>query len=574
MDTMNPLIEEMKLKLLEAIEAAGISWEEKQPPALRPCGDRRFGDYQANAAMTQAKRFGRNPRELAETVAAWWNEHHAAQATVSVAGPGFLNFLLTNETLLRALQPNCWSHLPKKVENPPVLILDYSSPNVAKSMHVGHIRSTLLGDSLSRVMRHAGWQVITDNHIGDWGTQFGKLIVGYLHQGSEERLAANPIGEMERLYKWAHEAGEHDPALQECARLELKKLQDGDSRNKALWERFRGMSQSAFDSMYGRLNISFDYTLGESFYHPMLGGVVDDLMRAGVASESEGATCVFFDDKMLQDKPFLIRKSDGAFLYSTTDLATLKYRANHFKADKIWYVTDLRQALHFQQLFATAKKWGVSVESEHIGFGSILGQDKRPLKTREGDPIKLDALLDEAVSRALAILEERRADLPSDEKKALAEVLGINSVKYSDLAQNRHLDYVFDWNKMLAFDGNTAPYVLNAYVRIQSIFRKSGESSSEKYELASPQHPRERDLMLHLLQWDDTLAQVAEEKRPHYLCFYLFYLAGLFHAFFESCPVLKSEPALKRHRLALCRMAADTLREGCGLLGLQTIEKM
>jgi arginyl-tRNA synthetase len=563
--------------------------------SLRPCGDAKHGDYQNNACMALGKRMKRNPAELAQSVAALWNSRHRDMAEVSVAGPGFLNFRIEDPLLAKALGGAVQGMAVSPVEKPETVVLDFSSPNVAKSMHVGHIRSTLLGDCLARVLRYLGHRVITDNHIGDWGTQFGKLIVGYRTYGSSEKLEADPIGEMERLYKLAHEASNQDPAVQEAARMELKKLQDGDPENLALWEKFRALSQSAFDRLYSRLGVTFDHVLGESFYNEMLQPVVEELLAAGVARTSEGAVAVFSDGSIppkedpflatnpdkekreaqpLVDAPFLIRKTDGAALYATTDLATLKYRRDTFHPDAVWYVTDLRQSLHFRQLFATARRWGMDLDLVHIGFGAILGPDKRPLKTREGDPVKLDALLDEAVTRATQLIKDRRADLDEKTKDNIAEVLGIASVKYADLAQNRHLDYVFDWNKMLAFDGNTAPYVLNAYVRIQSIFRRSEEAPDAAYTLGVPTHPKERNILIQLLRWQSTVEQVAQEQRPHYLCFYLFELAGLFHQFFEECPVLKAEPALRQHRLAICRATANTLRKGCELLGIPTLEVM
>jgi len=568
---MNPVIRELEGALVEALRAAGIGGGEGRWD-LRPCADPRHGDFQTNAAMVMAKEARRNPRELAKSVADAW--HGQALADVGVAGPGFLNFTLKDGALVRGLEGRLAGHFIQKVDRPKTIVVDFSAPNVAKSMHVGHIRSTVLGDCLQRVARFVGHRVISDNHIGDWGTQFGKLIIGLRRFGSEDRLASNPVTEMERLYKLAHEASQSDPELQEAARQELKKLQDGDPENLAIWRRFRELSQSAFDRIYERLGVRFDETLGESFYNEMLRGVVDELMARGVAEESEGAICVFFKEAGLEDKPFLIRKSDGAALYSTTDLATVKHRVEAYHPDEIWYVVDMRQNLHFQQLFATVKRWGLGVELKHVGFGSILGADKRPLKTREGDPVKLDALLDEAVSRARAIVDERRPDLGADERGNIAEVLGIGSVKYADLVQNRHLDYVFEWDRLLSFDGNTAPYLLNAYVRIRSIFRKSGDPENAEYRLGTPSHLRERDLMMLLLQWEDVIRQVVSEQRPHHLCFYLFGLAGCFHAFFEECPVLKADAALRAHRLALCRVTAETLKAGCGLLGLGTVERM
>ena len=586
------LNEQLHAALGAAFAAAGTD----APPGvlvLRPCGDRKFGDYQANAAMVLAKALKRNPRDLAAEVAgAWASGPGATLASVAVAGPGFLNLTLHDAALAGALASRVNGLAPVSAAHPRTVVIDFSSPNVAKAMHVGHIRSTILGDCLARVMRFLGHRVITDNHIGDWGTQFGKLIVGYRKLGNDTALEADPIGEMERLYKAANEACDTDPALLDAARAELKKLQDGDPDNLALWQRFRDLSQHAFDRIYERLDVSFDHTLGESFYNPMLRGVVDDLLASGVARESEGAVAVFHDEREprgagspflttdkatgeVKDAPFLIRKDDGAALYATTDLATLRYRVDEWKADEIWYVTDVRQSLHFAQLFATAKRMGIPATLCHVTFGAILGQDRKPFKTREGGTVKLESLLDEGVERAAALVRERRPELPDDKLANIAEVIGIGSVKYNDLAQNRHLDYVFEWSKLLAFDGNTAPYVLNALVRILSIFRKAEGETAESAALGAPTHERERNLMVQLLLWDDAVRAVAAEQRPHHLCFYLFELAGLFHSFFEECPVLKAEtPQLRAHRLALCRATAETLRTGCELLGLRTLSEM
>lgn len=567
---MSPFLEELNSTLHEVLQVIGVDLRIK-PNFWQPATDGRFGDYQSNIAMILAKQQGKNPQELAEQMTKVWNEKSEKIGQASVAGRGFINLKLHPDFLIETFQANSLTPILK---TPQTLLIDFSSPNVAKTMHVGHIRSTILGDSLARVMRFLGHRVITDNHIGDWGTQFGKLIVGLRKFGSPEKLEENPLAEMERLYKLAHEASEKDPAMLEAARLELKKLQEGDSENLALWEKFRALSQAAFDRIYERLDIHFDHTLGESFYNPQLKMVVEELVEKGVARESEGAICVFFDAPPLQDKPFLIQKSDGAALYATTDLATLFYRIKQFQPDAIWYVTDSRQTLHFQQLFATAKKCEIQTQLVHVTFGTILGADKKPLKTREGDPVKLEALLDEAVARAMAIVKERRPDLAEAEQKKVAEVLGIGSLKYADLVQNRHLDYVFDWNKLLAFDGNTAPYVLNAYVRIQSIFRKAKELGVTEGELQAELHPKERELILHLLQWQEILELVASEQRPHHLCFYLYHLAGLFHGFFEECPVLKAEPLVRTHRLALCGRVAEVLKKGCDLLGIETLERM
>lgn len=565
-----------------------------QPVEWVPCTDARHGDYQCNAAMPLAKALRQNPRELATAAVELWNSRHASQwGALSVAGPGFINWRLSPRLLseiargrlARPITPS----LPAGERR--TIVLDYSSPNVAKAMHVGHIRSTVLGDCLARVLRARGHRVITDNHIGDWGTQFGKLILGWKTEGNPAALDADPIAEMERLYKTTHERCERETAVLEQARRELLLLQQGDPENTRLWRLFRDKSQSAFDRIYQRLGVRFDHTLGESFYKDMLGPVVRELLERGIASESEGAVCVFFNDvPQLVDKPFLIEKSDGAALYATTDLATIKYRVQQFSPDEIWYVTDARQSLHFTQLFETARRWGITCTLRHVVFGAILGQDKKPLKTREGNPVKLEDLLDEAVARARAILEQRPAtavaagqehDFRTDDTDAahIAEALGIGAVKYADLAQNRHLDYVFDWDKLLALDGNTAPYIINAHVRAASILRKAGEMPTAAHlappeSSADPAADPERTLLVLLTRWEAVLDQVITEQRPHHLCFHLYELAGAFHRFFESCPVLKAPPEDRARRLALSLAVKNTLAEGLELLGITPLEKM
>ncbi len=556
-----------------------------------PCTDPRHGDYQCNTAMPLAKCLGKNPREIATAAADIWNSRHAKTwGTLHVAGAGFLNWSLSGELLAGIAR----SRLRQPITDPVpqaeqrVFVLDYSGPNVAKAMHVGHIRSTVLGDCLARVLRARGHRVITDNHIGDWGTQFGKLILGWKTEGDAAALDTDPITEMERLYKITHERCQHDLAALEQARRELLLLQQGDTENTRLWKLFRTKSQIAFDRIYQRLGITFDYTLGESYYQHTLAEVVNDLRQRGIAQLSEGAVCVFFPDHpQLADKPFLIEKSDGAALYATTDLATIKYRMENFSPHEVWYVTDARQSLHFMQLFETARRWGITATLRHVAFGAILGPDKKPLKTREGNPIKLENLLDEAVNRARAILEQRATLNSANDSSAhqtdnnmIAEALGIGAVKYADLAQNRHLDYVFDWNKMLALDGNTAPYIINAHVRCASILRKAGHlPDSEDLTPLTTQDTQnqgdpERSLLLLLTRWHTVLEQVILEQRPHHLCFHLYELAGAFHRFFEHCPVLKAETQTRARRLALCLAIKNTLAEGLELLGIVPLEKM
>jgi len=487
-------------------------------------------------------------------------------------------------------------------------VIDFSSPNVAKPMHVGHIRSTILGDCLARTLRLLGHRVITDNHIGDWGTQFGKLLVGWKKHLDPAALKTDPISEMERLYKFVNAASETDEKILEAARQELVKLQSGDAENLKIWHEMIALSQKQFDTIYGRLGVKFDHSLGESFYNPRLKPLVDELVAKGIARESEGAIAIFFDAMpQLKDQPALIRKSDGGFNYTTSDLATLSYRLETWRPDEIIYVTDGRQQLHFQQVFAAFRKWQ-SVLSEaraprdperrgrrgappsenevklaHVWFGSILGEDGKPFKTRSGETVKLADLLDEAEERALKIVSVKNPDLPEAQRREIARVIGLGAVKYADLLPNRQSDYVFSWDKLLALNGNTAPYLQYAYTRIRSIFRKSdvasalradGSAHSADSTTLALSAPEEIVLARHLLNFGLTLEAVAEEYRPNFLCNYLYELAGKFTSFYENCPVLKADDATRASRLALCDLTARVLKQGLDVLGIETVEQM
>jgi len=537
---------------------------------VRPC-DPKFGDYQSNALMGLAKQRKMNPRDLAVAVQARMDLGEWCER-VEIAGAGFLNFHLKTESVGAALREsaNEAGLFHDKADEPKTIVIDFSSPNVAKPMHVGHIRSTILGDSLARVFRLLGHHVITDNHIGDWGTQFGMLLLGWKTQLDETVLAADPIAEMERLYK----AINNDESLRESARSELVKLQGGDEENRALWRRMIDLSQEQFDDVYSRLGVTFDHTLGESFYNDRLGEVVAGLVERKIAEESEGAMVVYFpDDPKLKGQPAIVQKSDGAANYTTTDLATLQYRHREWSPDEILYVTDGRQQLHFQQLFTIHRRScpQVKTQLEHVWFGSILGPDRKPFKTRSGEVVKLSALLDEAQERAFAVVSEKNADLNESERREIARIVGLGALKYADLSNNRQSDYIFDWDKMLALQGNTAPYLQYAYTRIRSIFRKGGidDVSVAEINLVAPE---EIALAKHLLNFGLTLESVAAEYRPNYLCSYLYELAGHFARFYEACPVLQGEQ--RQSRLALCDLTARVLKEGLGALGIEVTEKM
>lgn len=581
-----------------ALRAAVTAVLPDAPPesvAVRPCPEARFGDYQTTALMALAKARGLNPRQLAAQVLARLQVEPWCQQ-VELAGAGFLNFRLNPAaiaaTLLEAGRRGTLFVQPAATRR--TVVIDFSSPNVAKAMHVGHIRSTILGDCLARTLRFLGHRVITDNHLGDWGTQFGMLLVGWKRYLDPNLLEADPIAEMERLYKRVVADSETDPAVREQARLELVKLQRGDSENRALWERMRALSQDQFDAIYRRLGVRFDYTLGESFYNPRLQAVVDELVARGIARESQGAICIFSDGSLApKDDPFLvhqdgqwkpnpclIQKSDGAFNYATTDLATLAYRVETWQPDEIIYVTDARQQLHFRQVFAAFRRWHpeAQVKLVHVWFGSILGEGGKPLKTRSGDPVKLAQLLDEAEERAFEVVTEKNPELDESVRRQIARVVGIGAVKYADLLPNRQSDYVFDWDKLLALTGNTAPYLQYAYARIRSIFRKGGAGEAPLQpstpDSISLEAAEELALAKHLLNFGLTVQAVADDYRPNYLCNYLYELAGRFTAFYESCPVLKAAEPARSSRLVLCDLTARVLKQGLELLGIETLEQM
>ncbi len=566
--------------LSEAVEKAlrsVIGTENAGPALIKPCADPKFGDYQANGIMAVAKRLRRNPQELAKAVIAELKVD-AVSKTPTVAGAGFINFRLKPEFVseqIAAAASDLRLGVPKTAQ-PKTVVVDFSSPNVAKPMHVGHIRSTIIGDCLARVLRFLGHRVITDNHIGDWGTQFGMLIVGWKKYRDDTALKADPIGELERLYKLVNAKCDSDAAVREEAKSELVKLQQGDVDNRAVWQTLIDLSRQEFDKTYRRLGVSFDYTLGESFYNPMLNDVVTDLLRSGIANESEGAQCIFFDDipELKGGAPLIIQKADGAFLYGTTDLATIRYRTEQWHPAEIIYVTDARQQLHFRQVFAAARKWLKDApDLRHVYFGTILGEDGKPLKARQGESVKLTALLDEAEERALEVVKEKSPDFPADVQRQIASVVGIGAVKYADLSQNRTTDYVFSWSKMLAMTGNTAPYMQYAYVRVQSIFRKAGTTKTELTRVTL-EHAAELDLAKHLLRFGEILQAVADEDKPNWLTSYLFDLTTRFSAFYENCPVLQSAEPLRSSRLQLCRLTADVIKHGLDLLGIGVIEQM
>ena len=563
---------EIESRLRQAV-AQHVDDAEQEKILVRPCSDPKHGDFQSNALMALAKKRGMNPRLLAEKVVADLRLGDICQS-VDIAGPGFLNFEIKSKVIEEALAAALKEKIPfvSPASEPQAIIIDFSSPNVAKPMHVGHIRSTILGDSLARILRMLGHKVITDNHIGDWGTQFGMLILGWKTKLNKAALDSDPISELERIYKEINS----DDSLREAARNELVKLQQGDEENLKIWRGMIELSQQQFDRVYGRLDVQFNETLGESFYNPYLEEIVEELCSKNIAGVSEGAIVVRFpDDDQLNDKPAIVRKSDGASNYTTTDLATLRYRVEKWSPNKIIYVTDGRQQLHFQQLFKIFRFWNnqFAGQLQHVWFGSILGPDGKPFKTRSGETVRLDELLDEAEQRAFKAVSEKNPELEESEKRTISKIIGIGALKYSDLSSNRQSDYVFDWDKMLSLQGNTAPYLQYAYTRVRSIFRKTTEPNWDKVVI-NLDAAEELSLAKHLMSFGHTLEMVAEDNRPNYLCNYLYDLAGRFSRFYESCPVIKAGQAERESRLVLCELTGRVLQRGLDALGIQVTEVM
>lgn len=619
---------------------------------IRSSQDPKFGDCQANCAMPLAKKSGMAPRELAQQMVDQVQLDDLCE-TIEVAGPGFINLKLRTDWLQhQARQIVSDERLGVQHVEPKKIVIDYSSPNVAKPMHVGHLRSSVIGNCLERVLRFLGHELISDNHIGDWGTQFGMIIYGYRHFVDEAAYRREPVTELARLYRLVnqisdyHEASAKQPALKEqisnvsdqiaqtegsdeeakkkkktlkklrselsglhetlagmqakqeaidsdpelqklaaehvdiarLARQETAKLHTGDQENRALWDEFLPECLKALDHVYAKLGVSFDKALGESFYQPMLADVVADLKEKGLATDSDGAVCVFAEGN---DAPFIVQKSDGAYTYATTDLATIRYRVEEFGTQVMLYVVDTRQSEHFKLLADTARRWGYDdVEIQHVNFGTVLGDDRRPFKTRSGDTVGLESLLDEAVARAYEVVVENdpSGDLDEETRQAVAEAVGIGGIKYADLHHNRESDYVFSWKKMLARNGDTATYIQYANARINGIFRKGGiglESLRSRADSLCLEHDAERALMIQLLSFADVLTVVERELRPNALTQFLFDTANRFSTFYQECPVLKEEDEqVRTSRLLLCDLTTRTLTQGLSLLGIDAPEQM
>lgn len=569
-------------RLSEALAAAHLPEAGEVVPATDP----RFGDYQTNAALMLGKQRGENPRSVAEKIFSHLDVEVWCEPP-TIAGAGFINFKLRPEAIAKKA-----TDLLKderlgiaKTTSPRQIVIDFGSPNVAKPMHVGHIRSTVLGDALARIAQFLGHEVIRDNHIGDWGTQFGMVIYGWKNFLDRESLARDSIAELVRIYKETNEKSTTDPSVREACRQELVKLQAGDSENFSIWKQCVDLSMKEFERAYELLDIHYDMQRGESFYNDRLPAVVERLLKSGIAEMSEDAVCVFFRTiPEMADKPCIIRKRDGGFNYATTDIATVDYRINDLKADTVWIVTGAPQILHFKQIFEIARREGYKADFRHITHGSILGEDRKLMKTRSGENVPLRELLDEAVVRARKIVEEKNPEMSDAEKIDIARTIGIGAVKYADLSQYRMTDYVFSWDRMLALQGNTAPYLQNAYVRIRSIFRKAdigaplSQGETRRQSAVATKlvltDPAEINLAKRVSQFAEIVPQVLNDFRPNILANYLFELANSFHAFYEACPVLKSEEPTRTSRLALSDLTGRVLQKGLELLGIKVPEKM
>lgn len=549
-----------------------------------------FGDYQANGVMALAKQLKTNPRQIAQAVVEDLQAQELAWIDkLEVAGPGFINVHLNNQDLLErgaTALADVKSLLPEPAQKQRIVV-DYSSPNLAKEMHVGHLRGTIIGDCLVRVLESCGHNIIRQNHVGDWGTQFGMLIT-YMQEVSQGQSdIPNKLADLESFYRDAKERFDNDADFATRARHAVVKLQGGDADHLQAWEQFIDESLHHCEAVYEKLGVTLkrDDLDAESRYNDKLAGIIEQLREKQLLTEDEGAQCVFlpqFVGKEGEPLPVIVQKSDGGYLYSTTDLAAIQLRAGELKADRSLYVVDARQSLHFQQVFAVARAAGMADEKlslEHIAYGTMMGGDGRPFKTRSGDTVKLSELLDEAVRRAFDLVSEKNPELEETERQTIADRVGIAAVKYADLSKNRTSDYVFDWSTMLSFDGNTAPYMLYAYARIKSILRKqdsdpSVDQNKGAMRLSSIDAPEERMLLMKILQMPEIVQMVGDDCYPNQLCNYLFELAGIFMRFYESCPILKAEAPLRESRLALASLTAETLKQGLSLLGIEPLERM
>ncbi|WP_294666745.1 arginine--tRNA ligase [uncultured Fusobacterium sp.] len=534
----------------------------------------KYGDFQTNFAMMNSKIIGKKPRDIAQEVLDNIEENNVIEK-LEIAGPGFINIFLKSEYLGDLLKKSRteeydFSFLNRDGD----VIIDFSSPNIAKRMHIGHLRSTIIGDSITRIYKYLGYHMIADNHIGDWGTQFGKLIIGYRRWLDKEAYKENPIEELERVYVEFSKLSETDPELEEEARLELKKLQDGDPENFALWKEFIKVSLDEYDKLYKRLDVHFDTYYGESFYHPMMQGVVEELVEKGLAVEDDGAKVVFFPEEE-NLFPCIVQKKDGAFLYSTSDIATIKFKRDTYKINKLIYLTDERQQDHFKQFFRITDMLGWNVEKHHIWFGIMRFADG-VFSTRKGNVIRLEQLLDEGKKRAYDIVQEKNPNLSEEEKDQIAEIVGVGAIKYADLSQNRQSPIIFEWDKILTFEGNTAPYLQYSYARIQSILRRAeSEGKIINYDKEIKIEDKlERALADHIAAFPMAVLKASETFKPNIIADYLFELSKKFNSFYNSCPILNQEDDILYSRALIAKITGETIKDGLSLLGIKTLDRM
>lgn len=584
---LNVLVETIKHYLNRKISSALIACSGVKDSSANviPASKPEFGDYQANGIMAAAKQLNANPRELAQQIIHYLNDNSIDLVKdLQVAGPGFINIWLCDKSLLTRANEILTGKalLISKTDTPQKIVIDYSSPNLAKEMHVGHLRGTVIGDSLARIMEKQGHEVIRQNHVGDWGTQFGMLI-SLLQEIQEEKKRNLPkeLSDLEIFYTSAKNRFDSDSSFSHTSRQAVVKLQRGDQAYKNIWAHFIETSLLHCDDIYKKLNVTLsrDDLDAESRYNDDLGEIIAELENKGLVSESEGAKCIFLPEFIGKDGkqlPVIIQKSDGGYLYSTTDLAAIKLRSRTMLADRALYVVDARQSLHFRQVFAVAKTSGIAsdeISLEHISYGTMMGEDGRPFRTRAGGTVKLIELLEESVNRAYDLVTEKNPKLSEAARLEIAEKVGIAAVKYADLSKNRTSDYVFDWSTMLSFEGNTAPYLMYAFARIKSILRKNRPNGTNN-EISLLPSPEDRILLIKILQFPEIVNTLAVDCYPNLLCNYLHELAGLFMRFYEACPILKAEEATKNSRLALSNLTACTLNEGLDLLGIETLETM
>ncbi len=551
-------------------------------PLVRQSAKVQFGDYQANGVMGAAKKMGIPPRQLAEKILEHLDITDIADK-VEIAGPGFINIFLSPVWVAQQAEfALADEHLNITKVTPETIVIDYSSPNVAKQMHVGHLRSTIIGDASARTLSFLGHNVIRANHLGDWGTQFGMLIA-YLEKKQNENAADMALADLEEFYREAKKCYDEDEVFAERARNYVVRLQGGDEYCRTMWRKLVDITMQQNQLTYQRLNVTLteDDIMGESLYNPMLPGIVADLKAKGLAVESEGATVVFLDEyKNKEGEPMgvIIQKKDGGYLYTTTDIACAKYRHEQLHANRVLYYIDSRQHQHLMQAWTIVRKAGYipdSMSLEHHMFGMMLGKDGRPFKTRSGGTVRLTDLLDEAHERALTLIREKNPDMDEEELNNIARVVGIGAVKYADLSKNRTTDYIFDWDLMLSFEGNTAPYMQYAYTRVASIFKRAEIDESALTQPISLTQPHEKQLALRLVQFDETITQVAREGTPHVMCAYLYDLAQSFSGFYENCPILSAEDDnVRQSRLKLARLTARTLKQGLETLGIETVDRM